>query len=146
MSNIRKIKKRVSFKEENEIINNLDGKRSSFKTSILKGKGKKDEKIQEIASDKKFEELKVGEINKDEVKKEEKANDNKNEENKIEIPYKTISNNKMKNLSTEDYFRFTIQTELEQGLLNIAMLHPSNPIKFLGNYLIEKSKNKTYTL
>ena len=144
MSNIRKIKKRVSFKEENEIINNLDGKRSNFKTSILKGKGKKDEKIQEIASDKKFEELKVGEINKDEVKKEEKANDNKNEENKIEIPYKTISNNKMKNLSTEDYFRFTIQTELEQGLLNIAMLHPSNPIKFLGNYLIEKSKNKTY--
>ena len=144
MSNIGKIKKRVSFKEENEIINYLDGKRSSFKTSILKGKGKKDEKIQEIASDKKFEELKVGEINKDEVKKEEKANDNKNEENKIEIPYKTISNNKMKNLSTEDYFRFTIQTELEQGLLNIAMLHPSNPIKFLGNYLIEKSKNKTY--
>ena len=94
MSNIGKIKKRVSFKEENEIINNLDGKRSSFKTSILKGKGKKDEKIQEIASDKKFEELKVGEINKDEVKKEEKANDNKNEENKIEIPYKTISNNR----------------------------------------------------
>ena len=47
----------------------------------------------------------------------------------------------MKQLSTEEYFRITIQSELEQGLLNIALIHPANPIKFLGNYLIEKSKN-----
>ena len=46
----------------------------------------------------------------------------------------------MKNLSTEEYFRLTVQDALEQGLLNIALVHPANPIKFLGNFLIEKSK------
>ena len=58
----------------------------------------------------------------------------------IKVPF-TSNNRKMKQLPTEEYFKKTIQTELEKGLLNIAMLHPANPIKFLGNYLIEKSKN-----
>ena len=49
----------------------------------------------------------------------------------------------MKNLPSDEYFRLTVQDALEQGLLNIAMIHPKNPIKFLGNFLIEKSKNKT---
>ena len=39
-----------------------------------------------------------------------------------------------------EYFKLTVHPTLEQGLFNIAMSHPLNPIKFLGNYLIEKSK------
>jgi hypothetical protein len=52
----------------------------------------------------------------------------------------------MKYLSTDEYFKATVQSAIEQGLYNIAMLHPANPIKFLGNYLIEKSKNPDSTL
>ena len=46
----------------------------------------------------------------------------------------------MKNMPFDEYFKLTVQPTLEQGLFNIAMSHPSNHIKFLGNYLIEKSK------
>ena len=38
------------------------------------------------------------------------------------------------------YFKLTVQDVLQQGLLNIAMVHPTDPIRFLGNFLIEKSK------
>ena len=40
----------------------------------------------------------------------------------------------------DEYFRLTVQPTLEQGLFNIAIYHPLDPVKFLGNYLIEKSK------
>ena len=49
----------------------------------------------------------------------------------------------MKYLSADEYFRLTVQDALQEGLLNIAMVHPKNPIKFLGNYLIEKSKHSS---
>ena len=47
----------------------------------------------------------------------------------------------IKNLPTSEYIQATVQKEVEQGLLNLAKLEPPNPIEFLGNYLIEKSKN-----
>ena len=58
---------------------------------------------------------------------------------KIEEPINSKVKN-MKNMPFDEYFKLTVQPTLEQGLFNIAMSHPSNPIKFLGNYLIEKSK------
>ena len=134
MSNIRKTKKTVSFREVSDTTNNLNIIRNNTKkVSILKGKGKKTEKIEELKNEKTIEEIKKGE---------------KKEEKKIEIPAETINNNinsdnKMKYLPTDEYFKATIQYDLEQGLLNIAMLHPTNPIKFLGNYLLEKSKSKS---
>ena len=70
----------------------------------------------------------------------------KNNENKIEIKKeepivtKNKNKNRLKNLPTDEYFKLTIQDVLQQGLLNIAMIHPTEPIRFLGNFLIEKSK------
>ncbi len=50
------------------------------------------------------------------------------------------NNEEIKNLPTSKYIEVTVQKDIEQGLLNLAKLQPSNPIEFLGNYLIEKSK------
>ena len=54
-----------------------------------------------------------------------------------------INKDEIKNLPTFEYIQATVQKELEQGLMNIALLKPSNPIEFLGNYLIEKSKTSS---
>ena len=56
---------------------------------------------------------------------------------------KEIDKDEIKNLPTFEYIQATVQKEVEQGLLNIAILKPSNPIEFLGNYLIEKSKTSS---
>ena len=133
-------KKRVSFMDVVQISNiktNSIVKNDSKKTSILKLKGKKNE---ELKNDKVMEEIQEKE-EEDLGKKFEKEDQiNEVKEINIKVPF-TSNNCKMKQLPTEEYFKMTIQTELEKGLLNIAMLHPANPIKFLGNYLIEKSKN-----
>ena len=131
-------KKRVSFADQIEVSNiNTNGKiiNEIKKSSILKGKMKnnkelKNEKVLEV-------------INEEKNKIKETKEENKLKEKDIVEP-NLINNNinhKMKQLSTEEYFKITVQSELEKGLLNIAMIHPANPIKFLGNYLIEKSKN-----
>ena len=124
MSFNRNSKKKVSFLVgESNLISN---KNITHKTGILKAKNHKREKEEEkvqIIEEKKETKEKI------EIKREEKIN--------------AKSNNPMKNLPSDEYFRLTVQDVLEQGLLNIAMIHPQNPIKFLGNFLIEKSKNKT---
>ncbi len=124
MSFNRNSKKKVSFLVgESNLISN---KNITHKTGILKAKNHKREKEEEkvqIIEEKKETKEKI------EIKREEKIN--------------AKSNNPMKNLPSDEYFRLTVQDALEQGLLNIAMIHPQNPIKFLGNFLIEKSKNKT---
>ena len=124
MSFNKNSKKKVSFLVgESNLISN---KNITHKTGILKAKNHKREKEEEkvqIIEEKKETKEKI------EIKREEKIN--------------AKSNNPMKNLPSDEYFRLTVQDVLEQGLLNIAMIHPKNPIKFLGNFLIEKSKNKT---
>ena len=124
MSFNRNSKKKVSFLVgESNLISN---KNITHKTGILKAKNHKREKEEEkvqIIEEKKETKEKI------EIKREEKIN--------------TKCNNPMKNMPSDEYFRLTVQDALEQGLLNIAMIHPQNPIKFLGNFLIEKSKNKT---
>ena len=136
MSFKRTNKKTVSFRGVDEMNignSNTSIKRSGVKkVSILKGKGKK--KDEELKTEKTME--KVEEIIEEEIE------EKKEDEIKIEIPYQSSNdNNKMKYLPTDDYIKATVQAEIEQGLLNIAMLHPANPIKFLGNYLLEKSKS-----
>ena len=124
MSFNKNSKKKVSFLVgESNLISN---KNITHKTGILKAKNHKREKEEEkvqIIEEKKETKEKI------EIKREEKIN--------------TKCNNPMKNMPSDEYFRLTVQDALEQGLLNIAMIHPKNPIKFLGNFLIEKSKNKT---
>ena len=120
MSTFKSNKKKVSFLEVGGPKKlNINIK----KKSILKSKHKIQEEekvIQPIE--------KINNENKIEIKKEEPiVNKNKNK-------------NSLKNLPTDEYFKLTIQDVLQQGLLNIAVIHPTDPIRFLGNFLIEKSK------
>ena len=144
--NNRKNKKTVSFREvgqgnhirEYGKKNTNINRGSDKKVSILKARGKKSEKKEELENEKVMEEVKPKE-KVQEIKQEEKEIKIKKEE---EPSYNFNYNprNKMSNLSSDEYLKATVQSVLEQGLLNMAMLHPSNPIKFLGNYLLEKSK------
>ena len=122
----------ISNIKTNSIVKN-----HSKKTSILKLKGKKNEELKNEKVMEEIQEKEEEDLGK-KFEKEDKINEVK--EINIKVPF-TSNNRKMKQLPTEEYFKMTIQTELEKGLLNIAMLHPANPIKFLGNYLLEKSKN-----
>ena len=160
----RSNKKTVSFVEVKQKDNNIRSniRSNTKKQSILKRDKNKElqnsktlEPIQEenesIKTEKKIDNKKKE--NKKSEEKEEKEEEKEKEEKEIknekidipiEIDYNT--NYDMKYLSTDEYFKATVQSALEQGLYNIAMLHPANPIKFLGNYLIEKSKNPDSTL
>ena len=121
MSTIRSNKKKVSFLEVGE-SRKTNLKRSNLKRgSILKSRPKMIEEEKVIESiENKTEKVKI------EIKKEEP----------VDIKSKTS----LKNLPTDEYFKLTVQDVLQQGLLNIAMVHPTDPIRFLGNFLIEKSK------
>ena len=121
MSTTRSNKKKVSFLEVGE-SRKTNLKRSNLKRgSILKSRPKmiEEEKVIEPIENK-TEKVKI------EIKKEE--------------PIDTKSKTSLKNLPTDKYFKLTVQDVLQQGLLNIAMVHPTDPIRFLGNFLIEKSK------
>ena len=122
MSTIRSNKKKVSFLEVGE-SRKTNLKRSNLKRgSILKSRPKmiEEEKVIEPIENK-TEKVKI------EIKKEE--------------PVDTKNKTSLKNLPTDEYFKLTVQDVLQQGLLNIAMVHPTDPIRFLGNFLIEKSKH-----
>ena len=121
MSTIRSNKKKVSFLEVGE-SRKANLKKSNLKRgSILKSRPKmiEEEKVIEPIENK-TEKVKI------EIKKEE--------------PIDTKNKTSLKNLPTDEYFKLTVQDVLQQGLLNIAMVHPTDPIRFLGNFLIEKSK------
>ena len=47
----------------------------------------------------------------------------------------------IKSLPTIDYIQLTVQKEVQQGLLEVARKKPKKPIKFLGEFLVQKSKN-----
>lgn len=124
MSTIRNNKKKVSFLEVGE-SRKTNLKRSNLKRgSILKSRPKmiEEEKVIEPIENK-TEKVKI------EIKKEE--------------PVDTKNKTCLKNLPTDEYFKLTVQDVLQQGLLNIAMIHPADPIRFLGNFLIEKSKHSS---
>ena len=153
----RSNKKTVSFVEVKQKDNNIRSniRSNTKKQSILKRDKNKElqnsktlEPIQEenesIKTEKKINNKKEENKKIEEKEKEEKEIKNEKIDIPIEIDYNT--NYDMKYLSTDEYFKATVQSALEQGLYNIAMLHPANPIKFLGNYLIEKSKNPDSTL
>ena len=121
MSNNKNPKKRVSFQiSESNFTSNRN---NNQKTSILKSKNKKNEKEEE--------KVQIIEEKKEKIEK---------NEIKIEDKVDAKSNNPIKNLPSDEYIKLTVQGALEEGLLNIALIHPVNPIKFLGNFLIEKSK------
>ena len=127
MSTIRSNKKKVSFAEKGE-SRKINVNRSNVRQrSILKSKPKiqEEEKVVQPFEEKK--EMK----NKDKI------------EIKREEPIIIENKNSTKRLPTDEYFRLTVQDVLQQGLLNVAMIHPADPIRFLGNFLIEKSKHSS---
>ena len=127
MSTIRSNKKKVSFAEKGE-SRKLNVNRSNVRQrSILKSKPKIQEEEKVVQQ---FEEKKETKI-KDEI------------EIKREEPIIIENKNSTKRLPTDEYFKLTVQDVLQQGLLNIAMIHPADPIRFLGNFLIEKSKHSS---
>ena len=127
MSTIRSNKKKVSFAEKGE-SRKINVHRSNVRQrSILKSKPKiqEEEKVMQPFEEKK--EMK----NKDKI------------EIKREEPIIIENKSSTKRLPTDEYFRLTVQDVLQQGLLNVAMIHPADPIRFLGNFLIEKSKHSS---
>ena len=127
MSTVRSNKKKVSFAEKGE-SRKINVNRSNVRQrSILKSKPKiqEEEKVMQPFEEKK--EMK----NKDKI------------EIKREEPIIIENKNSTKRLPTDEYFRLTVQDVLQQGLLNVAMIHPADPIRFLGNFLIEKSKHSS---
>ena len=127
MSTIRSNKKKVSFAEKGE-SRKINVNRSNVRQrSILKSKPKiqKEEKVMQPFEEKK--EMK----NKDKI------------EIKREEPIIIENKSSTKRLPTDEYFKLTVQDVLQQGLLNVAMIHPADPIRFLGNFLIEKSKHSS---
>ena len=127
MSTIRSNKKKVSFAEKGESRKFNVNKSNVRQRSILKSKPKiqEEEKVMQPFEEKK--EMK----NKDKI------------EIKREEPIIIENKNSTKRLPTDEYFKLTVQDVLQQGLLNIAMIHPADPIRFLGNFLIEKSKHSS---
>ncbi len=69
------------------------------------------------------------------------SNENKVAQNEGNNNSKPQDNIDIKNLPSYEYFQRTVQKEIQQGLLNLYNAKPSNPIKFLGEYLLEKSKS-----
>ena len=127
MSTIRSNKKKVSFAEKGE-SRKINVNRSNVRQrSILKSKPKiqEEEKVMQPFEEKK--EMK----NKDKI------------EIKREEPIIIENKSSTKRLPTDEYFKLTVQDVLQQGLLNVAMIHPADPIRFLGNFLIEKSKHSS---
>ena len=127
MSTVRSNKKKVSFAEKGE-SRKINVNRSNVRQrSILKSKPKIQEEEKVVQQ---FEEKKETKIkDKIEIKREE--------------PIIIENKNSTKRLPTDEYFKLTVQDVLQQGLLNIAMIHPADPIRFLGNFLIEKSKHSS---
>ena len=71
--------------------------------------------------------------------------DEDNYEDKNKSKSKSKSKNKedeIRSLPTLDYIQLTVQKEVQQGLLEVARKKPKKPIKFLGEYLVQKSKYK----
>ena len=127
MSTIRSNKKKVSFAEKGESRKFNVNKSNVRQRSILKSKPKiqEEEKVMQPFEEKK--EIKIKD--KIEIKREE--------------PIIIENKNSTKRLPTDEYFKLTVQDVLQQGLLNIALIHPADPIRFLGNFLIEKSKHSS---
>ena len=75
--------------------------------------------------------------NKEENKSEETENNKRTETQGSRI----LSKEELNSLPSYEYIRLTVQKEIQQGLLYISKNNPKNRIKFLGEFLIEKSKS-----
>ena len=76
--------------------------------------------------------------NQNDNKQEANNDNNKNENNNTNKQNEKID---LKDLPSYEYFQRTVQKEIQLGLMNVSKLKPSDPIKYLGEFLLEKSKS-----
>ena len=65
------------------------------------------------------------------------TNDNKNENNN-ENAYKIPTPEQV--VSTRAYLEQTVTSVIQEALLELARRRPSNPLEFVGNYILDKAK------
>ena len=73
-------------------------------------------------------------------KEEEKVIKSKNDTNLVEKSENQNLEEKQKS-PTYEYILSSVEKELNEGLTLLLEKRPPDPIKFLGNFLLEKSKN-----
>ena len=79
--------------------------------------------------------------NNNEKKKTIKSNKTKNtNEKKEENTYKMPTPEQL--TSTRAYLEQTVTSVIEEALLELARKRPDNPLEFVGNYILDKAKNK----
>jgi hypothetical protein len=67
---------------------------------------------------------------------------NLDESNNKDNSNTNLQKSTINSLPTLDYIKVTVQKEVQQGLLKVAREKPSNPIEYLGKYLIGEAKKK----
>ena len=77
--------------------------------------------------------------NNNEKRKTTKSNNAKNtNENKNENAYKIPTPEQV--VSTRAYLEQTVTSVIQEALLELARRRPSNPLEFVGNYILDKAK------
>jgi hypothetical protein len=71
------------------------------------------------------------------------ANENKeNKENKENNNLLSSDNLQVPVQSVRAYLEETVTAAIQEGMMKLVEQKPENPLEFLGNFLIEKSKKK----
>ncbi len=73
----------------------------------------------------------------DEMNKSNNINKTKSEKNETQ----KNTNNLLQTLSTRSYLEQTVTDVVMQGMTELAKIRPDNPLEFLGNYILSKSKS-----
>ena len=55
--------------------------------------------------------------------------------------YEKNTNSLLQTLSTRSYLEQTVTDVVMQGMTELAKVRPENPLEFLGNYILSKSKS-----
>ena len=103
----------------------------SSKTSSLKSKEKNDENSSKISGSKNS-----GSINSGSKKLKLKSS-NQNSQNS-----NTNQTTPDENVSTRTYLEQNVVSVVQEGMYELAKTRPDNPLEFLGNYILERAKNK----
>ena len=74
--------------------------------------------------------------------KKSKMSANENKENKENSNLLSSDNLQVPVQSVRAYLEETVTAAIQEGMMKLVEQKPENPLEFLGNFLIEKSKKK----
>ena len=75
-------------------------------------------------------------------KKSKMSSNNENKENKENSNLLSSDNLQVPVQSVRTYLEETVTAAIQEGMMKLVEQKPENPLEFLGNFLIEKSKKK----